>query len=101
MQVHAGGSGEDEGDAGGRAEADALSASSQHDGAEGAGRMAEGLNAEMFAAPRDGPQCPYCFYLHYRADLVRLDAEHWRCSERGQAFTPGKRADSQAIGFRD
>ena len=37
----------------------------------------------------------------YRADLVRLDNERLECCQCGQAFTPGKRADSQAIGFRD
>ena len=61
--------------------------------------MAEGLNPEMVARPR-GTTCPYCLYVHYRADLVRLDNERLECSQCGQAFTPGKKADSQTIGFK-
>jgi hypothetical protein len=37
----------------------------------------------------------------YRADLVRLDNERLECCQCGQAFTPAKETDSQAIGFKD
>jgi len=45
--------------------------------------------------------CPYCGFIHYARDLVRLDNERLECCQCGQAFTPAKAADSQAIGFRD
>jgi predicted RNA-binding Zn-ribbon protein involved in translation (DUF1610 family) len=44
--------------------------------------------------------CPYCGYVHYPADLVRLDNERLECYQCGQAFTPVTKADSQTIGFK-
>ena len=44
--------------------------------------------------------CPYCGYVHYPADLVRLDNERLECSQCGQAFTPATKTESQSIGFK-
>ena len=42
--------------------------------------------------------CPYCGYVHYARDLVRLDNERLECCQCGQAFTPATKADSTPIG---
>jgi hypothetical protein len=35
-------------------------------------------------------QCLYCGYVHYAADLVRIDNERLECCQCDQAFTPVK-----------
>jgi predicted RNA-binding Zn-ribbon protein involved in translation (DUF1610 family) len=45
--------------------------------------------------------CPYCGFVHYATDVVRIDGERLQCCQCGQAFTPTKVDDSPAIGFKD
>lgn len=72
-------------------------------GAGGGEAAAEGLMRKSRYSTIQTPTwpCPYCGYVHYAADLVRLDNERLECCQCGQAFKSAKAADSQAIGFRD